>query len=1322
MGIKTVRPTHARLACPGAIVAVLVIATLPSISTLTAQERVEYDSEIQPIFDRSCGGGACHIGRAVSGVDLSDYSSTLQSQGAQYGGPAVVPFDAAGSPLFDKLANDVPRFGVRMPRGQAPLDAAEIDLIARWITQGAQETSMLPRRGDLNRSDHLEMTDALLILQFLFLAGPAPWCEAVADTDANGEIDLADGVNLLNFLFLGGDEIPELTNEEAAGCLGGNASPDVEPIGTVRGREGLLVEFTVTATDAEMNNLRFEVASGPNGMTIDESTGVVRWLPLFGQAGDHRVRIAVSDDGTPPATTDATGLVRILEGNNPPTFEPIGTVYAREGVVLLYDIVAVDADGDDITFELVNAPDGAELDPVSGRLTWLPSDGQAGEHGFTVRAVDNGEPPRSSQVSGTVICLDSDSPENQAPFVPRRGIYRTVPGRQIRFSIGASDPDGHDLSYAFTDLPVGASFDGASAEFSWVPAEDQVGAEYISFTVTDSGTPPLSTESVLVFQVRPNDPCSTAICDPVSGCRFEPHPIDEECCSEGGPERVPEPVAECPDGRVAYVGRNLRGFGRIQSCDLVPIVPFPQGGASMRLNIEARCINIDAPVSVRILVQMDGFPLINRTRVVTFRERADGFSQILGLIFSISSGFDVPKLDGERALITATLTDDDGVVLVSNTRVILNVGNVEELPESDTIDVPAGEAGCVGCHRPLGPTGERHGIEDAHPWYPISCVDCHGGDATASTREQAHVLPLLGGDTFIKDYPADVLDQTWPTYLQFVNPSDLRVAHRGCGSSNPANPGSGCHQSTVETVKRSVMSTYAGHYTLPRYLAGSQSRDHIYAAISIVNPDFDAETAPEGSVPAIQALREPAPGVDRSTAGACIDIYLPKSCPTCHLSDFGPNNANGNYRSSGCAACHMPYAEDGLSQSEDPVISKDFPPHPRTHQMTSAIETEQCGRCHFQGGRIGLAYRGIREGGFDEANTPEHGVTLGRELHNHDSNFYFVDEDDRNDYDETPPDLHADAGMVCADCHIGGDVHGDGHLYGSERHQVGVSCEDCHGTVREEIAEDPEDGEFKNSKGFTLSRISRDEENRILLKRRMDGVNIEIPQIRRIIASGVNQAMNEAMGVNEAGFSHTDSMECYTCHTSWRQTCFGCHVTIDDSRTALNLTTGRTTQGGISVSRDTYSTDFFSLGMNHRGKISPLCNSMSVFLTYVDENGVEQYRDRPRTSSDGKKGFGWNPFHHHTVSRVPQNCDVCHTRAAEAGEDNSAKLRETYGFGTGRFMILDGEGVEHDLSAFLDEEGNLMSDFPHPNTGPVPREIRERAMGIEVVPHPRQER
>jgi hypothetical protein len=67
---------------------------------------------------------------------------------------------------------------------------------------------------------------------------------------------------------------------------------------------------------------------------------------------------------------------------------------------------------------------------------------------------------------------------------------------------------------------------------------------------------------------------------------------------------------------------------------------------------------------------------------------------------------------------------------------------------------------------------------------------------------------------------------------------------------------------------------------------------------------------------------------------------------------------------------------------------------------------------------------------------------------------------------------------------------------------------------------------------------------------------------------------------------------------------------------------------------------------------------------------------------------------------------------------NADKLNETYGFGNGQVIETDDEGTSYDLTGFLDEDGNLTSTFPHPRTGPVPANIRERARAVIVEPAP----
>ena len=77
---------------------------------------------------------------------------------------------------------------------------------------------------------------------------------------------------------------------------------------------------------------------------------------------------------------------------------------------------------------------------------------------------------------------------------------------------------------------------------------------------------------------------------------------------------------------------------------------------------------------------------------------------------------------------------------------------------------------------------------------------------------------------------------------------------------------------------------------------------------------------------------------------------------------LGTNDQPGDYRSSGCSACHVVYANDrdprhsgGLREfgttatrsTADPTIPKDEPGHPIRHEFTRAIPSSQCMICHM---------------------------------------------------------------------------------------------------------------------------------------------------------------------------------------------------------------------------------------------------------------------------------------------------------------------------------------------------------------------------------------
>jgi len=177
---------------------------------------------VQPIFRDSCS--PCHIGRATSGVELTDHRAVLASVGEQFGKPIVSPYGYAESPLWRKIARLSPPHGLRCPRERPALSRAEIDLIARWIDDGALPAVVSPARGDVDRDGDLDVTDPILILQYLFLGGARPYCLSVADADASGPVDVTDAVYLLLHLFAGGPAPPEMTAEEKTACASASFS------------------------------------------------------------------------------------------------------------------------------------------------------------------------------------------------------------------------------------------------------------------------------------------------------------------------------------------------------------------------------------------------------------------------------------------------------------------------------------------------------------------------------------------------------------------------------------------------------------------------------------------------------------------------------------------------------------------------------------------------------------------------------------------------------------------------------------------------------------------------------------------------------------------------------------------------------------------------------------------------------------------------------------------------------------------------------------------------------------------------------------------
>lgn len=108
------------------------VAAAPIVEDLTdIPETVTY-TEVRPILQRSCE--RCHDGRKRKGGLRLDRRSYAFAGGE--GGPALVPGDREGSLLYKRVA--LPRdHDDYMPSKGEPLTDAEVEMLGRWVDQGA---------------------------------------------------------------------------------------------------------------------------------------------------------------------------------------------------------------------------------------------------------------------------------------------------------------------------------------------------------------------------------------------------------------------------------------------------------------------------------------------------------------------------------------------------------------------------------------------------------------------------------------------------------------------------------------------------------------------------------------------------------------------------------------------------------------------------------------------------------------------------------------------------------------------------------------------------------------------------------------------------------------------------------------------------------------------------------------------------------------------------------------------------------------------------------------------------------------------------------
>ena len=145
--------------------------------------------------------------------------------------------------------------------------------------------------------------------------------------------------------------------------------------------------LTIQLTAAANPVATFSLVSGPAGIVVNATTGLLQWTPAPADVGLQNILVqATNSVGTTQLTipvTVASDVPALFAAFNPTTG---GTRFAVAGNP--FAIQVSDHSNTLSTYELTQAPAGMTIDPNTGLIQWTPTVADAGQTSLTVRATN----------------------------------------------------------------------------------------------------------------------------------------------------------------------------------------------------------------------------------------------------------------------------------------------------------------------------------------------------------------------------------------------------------------------------------------------------------------------------------------------------------------------------------------------------------------------------------------------------------------------------------------------------------------------------------------------------------------------------------------------------------------------------------------------------------------------------------------------------------------------------------------------------------------------------------------------------------------------
>lgn len=255
-------------------------------------------------------------------------------------------------------------------------------------------------------------------------------------------------------------------------------------------REGTIISYRVEALDPDGDILTYTLAEAPDGMTIDEESGIISWNIENVETGGYKLKICVTDPFAAKAEAEFTVEVN---KNAPPVIISSPVIEGKVGQEYYYTVEAVDLDGDLLFYSLEEYPEGMAIDSSTGLISWIPTEEQVGEHRVRIR-VEDGKGGFARQI----FIIKVEITHNQEPIIISMPINNAKVNVEYIYQVIAEDPENDLLTYSLIEYPEGMSINSSTGLITWIPTKSQMGTNYVFVEVSD-GKGGIATQAFTVY-------------------------------------------------------------------------------------------------------------------------------------------------------------------------------------------------------------------------------------------------------------------------------------------------------------------------------------------------------------------------------------------------------------------------------------------------------------------------------------------------------------------------------------------------------------------------------------------------------------------------------------------------------------------------------------------------------------------------------------------------------------------------------------------------------------------------------------------------------